>query len=197
MPKILMRRVGRALLPANAEAETKLMKLPEGRPLTNDVKLPRSGPAHRMFFAVVAAAAENWPHDTEPNPEGDAELLRAWLLIRANHCDKITFPLSKDDVEQQMTYASVSDLVNRLRARGEFPFIRTGFIRTRVTGTDGNAAETEVEIEAVRVFVSRSMDFDHMDESAFGPVRQHIYDDIEAIVGVRVDDLARETEAAA
>lgn len=177
-----MRRVGRALLPANADAETKLLKLPEGRPLKNNVKLPRSTPAHRMFFGVIAAATQHWPHGAEPEPDGDAELLRAWLLIRAGHCDKITFPMADDPAGQQMTVASVSDLITRLRAKGEYPFIRTGEI-------GGQAV--------VRVFISRSMDYDHLDEAGFIPIRQHIYDDIETIVGVRVDDLARETEAAA
>lgn len=181
MPEILIRRVGRAMLPANAEAEGKLMKLPEGRPLKTKIHLPRSTPAHRMFFAVISAAAVHWPHSAEPEPDGDAELLRAWLLIRAGHCDRIDFPFPDDEAARQMVIASVSDLVNRLRTRGEYPFIRTG--------------ETKLG-SVVRVFISRSMDFENLDEAGFIPIREHIYGDIEAIVGVRVDDLVRETEAA-
>lgn len=182
MADMMLRRLGRALVPANAEAETKLQKLPEGRPLKTKINLPRSTPAHRMFFAVIAAAAQHWPHGAEPEPDGDAELLRAWLLIRAGHCDKITFPMSDDPAGQQMTVTSVSDLITRLRAKGEYPFIRTGEIKGKAV---------------VRVFISKSMDYDHLDESGFIPIRQHIYDDIKTIVGVDAEDLARETEAAA
>lgn len=192
MPEMLMKRVGRALLPANADAEAKLSKLPEGRPLKNTVKLPRSTPAHRMFFAVIAAAAQHWPHDTDPDPEGDAELLRAWLLIRALHRDVITFPFPDDEKGRQMTTASVSHFVNKLRARGEYPFIRVGEAKL----ADEETGEI-TELPAVHVFIAKSMDYDHLDESGFIPIRQKVYDDIEAIVGVRVDDLARETEAAA
>jgi hypothetical protein len=182
VPRLLMKRVGRALVPWNSEAEAAMQKLPEGRCLRAEVRLPRSGPAHRMFFAVVAAAALHWPHDTEPNPEGDAELLRAWLLVRAGHRDVITFPLPDAPKAQQIMVASVSDLVTRLRARGEYTWIRTGEVEGQ---------------ECVRVYVSRSMDFDNLDEAAFAPIRQHAYDDIESATGVRVDDLVRETEAAA
>ncbi|WP_072389754.1 hypothetical protein [Hyphomicrobium sp. CS1GBMeth3] len=182
MPEMLMRRVGRALLPANAEAESRMMKLPEGRPLKNNVKLPRSSPAHRMFFAVIAAAAVHWPHGADPEPDGDAELLRAWLLVRAGHCDRIDFPFPDDERSRQMVIASVSDLVNRLRAAGQYPFIRTGEVKG---------------CPVVRVFISKSMDYDHLDEAGFIPIRQHIYDDIKAIVGAEPEDLARETEAAA
>lgn len=186
MPDMLLKRVGRAMLPANADAERKLLSLPEGRLLRSKVSLPRSGPAHRMFFAVLAAAAHHWPHGAEPQPAGDSEVLRAWLLIRAGHCDRIDFPFPDDAFGQKLALASVSDFVNRLRAKGEHPFIRTG----ELTDDDGQL------YAVVRVFISRSMDHDHLDESEFGPIRQHCYDDIEAIVGVRVDDLARETEAA-
>lgn len=182
MPEILIKRVGRAMLPANKEAEEKLGKLPEGRALKAKVHLPRSTPAHRMFFAVIGGATENWPHGVEPNPDGDTELLRAWLLCRAGHCDRIDFPFPDDERSRQMVLASVTDLVNRLRASGQYPFIRMGEIEKQ---------------PAVRVFISKSMDYEHLDEAGFIPIRQHIYDDIEAIVGVRVDDLVRETEAAA
>jgi hypothetical protein len=187
---MLLRRLGRAMVPANAEAESKLQKIPEGRILKTKINLPRSTPAHRMFFAVIAAAAQHWPHNTDPNPEGDAELLRAWLLVRARHRDQITFPFPDDPIGRQMTMASVSDFVNRLRARGEHPFIRTGDVKV----TDETTGEI-MDLPAVHVFISKSMDYDHLDEAGFGPIRQHIYDDIEAAIGVRVDDLARETEA--
>lgn len=181
MADMMLRRLGRALVPANAEAETKLQKLPEGRPLKTKINLPRSTPAHRMTFAVIAAAAQHWPHDTEPNPEGDAELLRAWLLIRAGHRDVITFPMPDEERAQQIMFASVTDLVTRLRASGEYVWIKTGDVEGQ---------------ECVRVYISRSMSYDHLDETTFGPIRQHMYDDIESAIGVRVEDLARETEAA-
>lgn len=182
MPKLLLKKVGRALIPANADAEVGLAKIKDGRIVKTVINQPRSGPANRMFFAVLRMAAQHWPHGVEPNPDGDTELLRAWLLCRAGHCDRIDFPFPDDERSRQMVLASVTDLVNRLRASGQYPFIRMGEIEKQ---------------PAVRVFISRSMDYEHLDEAGFAPIRQHIYDDIEATVGVRVDDLVRETEAAA
>jgi hypothetical protein len=182
MPEMLLRRLGRAMVPANAEAETQINKLPEGRPVKAKIALRRSMPAHRLFFACVAAAAEHWPDGVEPEPEGDAELLRAWLLIRAGHADRIDFPIPDDDIQAQVMMASVTDLINRLRTRGEFPWIRTG-------EKNGQAM--------VRVFISKSMNCEALDETAFAPIRQHCFDTIEAIVGVRIEDLAMESEAVA
>lgn len=189
MPEILLRRIGRTMLPINRDAEDKLAKIPEGRIVKAKISLRRSAPAHRMFFAVIAAAAQHWPHGVEPEPEGDAELLRAWLLIRAGHCDKIDFHWPDDEVQQQMTTASIANLIGRLRNGGQYPFIRQGEATIEI---DGKPQRCPV----VRIFISRSMDYETLDEAAFGRIRKHSYDDIEAIVGVRVDDLAREAETA-
>lgn len=44
----------------------------------------RSDEHHKLFFAIVKVAFDNWP-ETHPFVPRDAEHLRAWLLIEAKH----------------------------------------------------------------------------------------------------------------
>lgn len=53
----------------------------------------RSFAAHNRHHAVVGAAAAHWPEEALFQPEGDKELLREWLLIRAGWVDRHTWHL--------------------------------------------------------------------------------------------------------
>ncbi len=59
---------------------------------------PRSSVQHRRFFAVVAAAFDQWPHDHGFQPE-DSEHLRAYLLIMAGWKEQAEVQFSKGDPE--------------------------------------------------------------------------------------------------
>ena len=60
--------------------------------------IPRSPPQHRRFFAVVAAAFDQWPHDHGFQPE-DREHLRAYLLIMAGWKEQAEVHFSKGSPE--------------------------------------------------------------------------------------------------
>lgn len=51
----------------------------------------RSDEEHNLLFGVIALAFENWPHAHEFKP-ADAEHLRAWLAIEAEHFEALTVP---------------------------------------------------------------------------------------------------------
>jgi hypothetical protein len=48
----------------------------------------RSDEEHNLFFGVVGMAFSNWPESHKFQPT-DAEHLRAWLLIEANHFEEL------------------------------------------------------------------------------------------------------------
>ena len=174
MPTFRAIRVGRAILPADAEAEGAIKKVPERRPFKTKVHVPRLPQTHNLLFGVLADAVNHWPHGADPNPDGDAELLRAFLLCRVGWCEKIDVPISDDPKMQQRIMAFVDEMIVRLRGKGEYPFIREGRI-------DGEPA--------MRVFIARSLNHADVDEIKFREIEHDIFDEIEAITGIKVDDL--------
>lgn len=180
MPDILIRRIGRTLVPANAEAEEAMRKVPERRALKAKVHVPRLPQTHNLLFAVIADVVEHWPHGAEPNPDGDAEHLRGWLLCKVGWCHKLDFPMLSDPKAQQKLLTSIDDLTRRLRARGEHPFWREGVV-------DGEPA--------IRVFLPRSINQADVDETQFREIEHAVFDEIEACTGLKVDDLIAEYKA--
>lgn len=174
MPKFKGIRVGRAVLPADAEAEAEIRKIPERRPLSVNVPVPRLPQTHNLLFGVLADVVDHWPHGADPNPDGDPEVLRAFLLCRVGWCEKIDVPLSTDLKMQQRIMEFVDNMLTRLRVKGEHPFIREGRI-------DGEPA--------MRVFIARSLNQVDVDEVKFREIEHAVFEEIEAITGIKVDDL--------
>lgn len=56
----------------------------------------RSHPHHRLLFAVIQRAFENWPHSEKFQPV-DAEDLRAYLLVKAGHFKKLDLRCDNPD----------------------------------------------------------------------------------------------------
>ena len=50
----------------------------------------RSAPQHRLLFAALKVAYDNWPEDHEFQPV-DADDLRYWLEVKAGHGVKVEF----------------------------------------------------------------------------------------------------------
>jgi len=174
MPELYVNRVGRTLVPANAEAEELIKKIPERRFLKAKVNVPRNAKTHDLFFAILADVIQHWPHGAEPHPEGDTELLRAWLLCRVGHCNKLDFPMMSDPKSQQRLMHSLDAMITRLRNAGEYQFMREGTV-------DGEPA--------IRVFIPKSISKDSLDETEFRPIEQAVFDEIEAITGIEVNTL--------
>lgn len=63
--EIYLKRVGNSLVPDGQEAIEAISKLPFGKPLRADVKRDRSGPHHRLFYALASRIASAVGTETE------------------------------------------------------------------------------------------------------------------------------------
>jgi len=176
MPEMTLIRRGRALLPANAEAEELLMKLPQGKALRSRISQPRNQHVHETFFGVIADVCQHWPHNHEFQPDGDPEYLRAWLLCKAGHREIFTFPAPSNEEGVKVMAQTMTAFVSAIKAKGEYPFIRTSS-------------------DAVAVFVAKTINHESMDEQAFRPIKTAVFEIIEAETCISVDDLIVEHKA--
>ena len=172
-----MRREGQTLVPLREQDAKLLGKLPENRPLNVKANKPRSGKAHRLYFAVLDAICEHdhWPEGHEPfqdrtpdNPitQVDADLLRAWLQTKAGYRECITFPLEAAE--------AAARLIHKIRAEDKFCFM--------------DAREIKGDIKLC-VFIPDSIAYEELDEQSFAPIRTAVFDLIEQIVGVPADKI--------
>lgn len=63
--EIYLRRAGNSLVPDGQEAIDEIAKLPFGKSLRAEVKRDRSGPHHRLFFALCSRIASAVGSETE------------------------------------------------------------------------------------------------------------------------------------
>ena len=178
-----MRREGNTLVPLR-EPDLKLLeKLPENRPLNVKANKPRSGKAHRLFFAAISEACNHWPEGRAPfedrtleNPvtKADDDLLRAWLQTKAGYRECITFPMEAAE--------GAARLIHKIRAEDRYCFLDP-----RQIGDDIKLC----------VFIPDSIAYEELDEEAFSPIRKAVFELIEQIVGIPADKLVYEAEQTA
>jgi hypothetical protein len=167
---ITVKTDGKILVPVYPLDKERLATVSPGREYRIKLTIPRSSRRHRFYFAAIRAAAHHWPENIDPCPDGDEELLRAWLQCKSGHHEPtIDFPLEATQ--------SVSQLIERIRGDGKYAFIKP------VETKDG---------PQLRVFIPLSIAHDKMDEQEFDPIARGAIHWIEAIVGVPVDKLVAE-----
>lgn len=141
----------------------------------------RSPDDHRRFFAIVRAAADQWPEHHEFQPDGEsitdkAEHLRAWLLIKAGY-----FNVTPIDAE----YAADQPAMARLVALS---------IEAALKAVPGHAF-VRVHGDRIGVFSARSLKWDTMDQKQFGAVREAVEAVISDAIGVEPETLLKERAA--
>lgn len=164
MPDVWMARVGRRLAPTDTESEEALRRLPPNHLVRVRIIQSRSAANHRHLFAGIAAAARGWPEATEPNPEGDAERLRAWLLIQAGYQTFEDFPLSAQ--------GALSNVIAEARKGG-----RHWFTDEAWNGRD----------PVLRLRMPRSISWSVLDEREFQQIKEKIDTVILAVTGASLD----------
>lgn len=164
MPRYMMARVGRRLVPTDRDSEEAIERVPLNEIVAVEIVRPRSTQNHKHFFAGIAAAARGWPEGQPPHPEGDAERLRAWLLVRAGFADTISF--STDSMKQVVT------MIAALNARGMHPIYDTGF-------SDGKPA--------VHLHLARSIAWSNLDERAFQDIKRRVDVVLLQVTGASLD----------
>lgn len=137
-------------------------------------KYHRSQPSHNLLFAVIDEAFKVWP-DNHPFQPEDKEHLRAYLLVKARHFDKIDIKCKSTDAVGLGTQINV--LIR------EF--------------SDGKAPLIHAYPWGVRVFKPRSISYAAADRKVFNAVSETVYEIIETTLGVPIETLKHETNRAA
>ena len=130
----------------------------------------RSHPHHRLFFAVLQRALENWPESERWQPT-DVEDLRQYLLIKAGHFTKLDIRCDNPDavsLEDQLrtVIATVSDKPPLLHT---YPW-------------------------GVRIFHAKSISYAAADRAEFNRISKRVFEIISDKLGVPIEKLKREAE---
>lgn len=148
---------------------------------------PRSPADHRRFFAAIGAAFHHWPERHAFKPES-AEHLRAWLLCKAGYhkVDVVEIPDDLlDDLPQDLQVVVLNILGAIVHKSIE------------VAKADDEFAFERAHNNSIAVFKPRSIAFDNLDQKGFSTLREAVEEVIEGELGIKVEDLLRETERAA
>jgi len=133
----------------------------------------RSTKEHRLLFAIIRRAAEQWPHPLEGGSiDEQAAWLRGWLEVEAGHTEQI-------DIEgaENLTVPVVKSAKAFLRGS-------TGYLRmVRIPG-------------GLRIIRPASIKYEEMGKKDFQALADRIYEIIEVEIGVPVAQLKKERDAA-
>ncbi len=145
--------------------------LTEGKPLKCRLTNPRNPKVHRLYFSAIAAAAKHWPEGAEPEPGGDADLLRAWLQVKAGYAIKRVFSVEAMPV--------LIALIGDVRASDKYAFVK----QTTVAGEPAAVA-----------FIPLSISYAELDDEAFAPIKSSVFDIIESTLGCTITQLVEADE---
>lgn len=167
MPSVVwVKSDGKALLPLRPVDMKAFVKLEIGKPFKATITMPRNRKVDRLYFAAIRAAAKTWPEGVEPQPEGDEDLLRAWLQCRVGYCKRRRWPVSAKEM--------VIELIKDVRADDKYAFVKECL-------WDGQPA--------LEVLIPLSIDYNTLDEKAFEPIKTPVFDLIESVMGCTVKQL--------
>lgn len=156
-------------------AEIALQQMPKGRekhcPTCGQLKpAPRNVERHKLFFAVLKPALEQWPEAFEFQPLS-TEHLRAWLLYRVGHCT------TRD-----------------LEIGGPSKANAVAAVRFFLAGESQSKFYTSTA-KGIREYTPKSIAFHKCSESQFKTVLDAAGALIESIIGVPIEALKREHAA--
>jgi hypothetical protein len=168
MPDIYVISDGKALHPSRKVDADALAKIPVGVPHKAKVSKPRNRKVHNLYFAVIAAAAKQWPEHEEPTElNANANMLRNFLQCKAGWCVRIDFDPSDKD--------SVIKLLEAVRDEDKYAFVK---------GTVSRDGEPKLS-----VYISKSVSFTAAEDEIFNPIKTEVLSRIEAVLGCSVETL--------
>lgn len=130
-----------------------------------------SDPARRMFFAVVDKAWDCWPESEKFQP-ADSYHLRAFLLVKVGHFDKLDLRCENPDA---------TSLEDQLRV-------------VLKTISDGKPTLMHTYEWGIRIFWPRSVAKRAIEPKLFNEIATRVYELLEVKLGVPIDQLKREAE---
>ncbi|MCB0066586.1 MAG: hypothetical protein KDD77_05520 [Caldilineaceae bacterium] len=134
----------------------------------------RSEADHRRFFAVIAAAFEQWPEGHEFQPD-NSEHLRAWLTCKAGYREATYIELPDGSTEgmQRLFALSIENAIKSADGHGFVVPYRSG----------------------VAVIKPKSINWHTLGQREFGAVRAAVEDVIKAETGLDAEQLLRSKAA--
>ena len=172
------KRLGRSLVPADADAEADVMRISPGGVIDVKITKKRSHPHHRFYHALIKSAFDNWGELHEFQPE-NTEHLRKWLQAKAGYADYETIDFDKVASEAQRAALSTA--------------LETAFRAERRKGVYVWVRPYRNGIAIIR---PRSIAFDQIGESEFRDVSSKVIAVVEQETGISIDDLCPDTESA-
>lgn len=164
------RSTGKSLLPADSSAEEMLRSHGANSIVRVRVTKPRRHKHHRFFFVTVANYFDNWPikHDFQPDNE---EHLRAWATCKAGYRDILGERLSHTEGDVYRMADFIERALQRSRERYSFVTIHNG---------------------SLVLLSPKSIAFDVLDQTAFAPIADKIFDVLERESGIPIATMMAE-----
>lgn len=144
----------------------------------------RSLADHRRFFALIAAAFDQWPHDHEFQPLSE-EHLRAWLLCKARHHEIEMIDLGTEifgDLEGKAREIVELVVQSAVRRSIEAAVRNSGFAFDKPVG------------HRIAIFRPKSINWDTISQGDFNEIRERVEQEIEAACGVPAKQLLKARE---
>ena len=164
------RSTGKSLIPADRDAEEMLAKIGTQGVVRVKIAKPRRYRHHKFFFATVANYYDNWPikHGFQPDNE---EHLRAWATCKAGYRDILGERLHHDDGDVHRMADFIEKALQRSREKYSFVTIHNG---------------------SLVLLSPKSIAFDTLDQTAFAPIADRIFDVLEQESGIPIATMMAE-----
>lgn len=159
----------RHLVPDQPCEFVKLKDFAAGALLKVAVRKPRRKKHHRLYFAAIRVAFDNWPemHDFQPK---DHEELRAWLQCKSGHRNTYGETLRNDGHDAHRMVEFTQKAMAMIRAAGGYGFF-----------AEHNGS--------IVLLTPKSVAYDKLDEAQFSEVSGPVFDAIERETGMTVEAL--------
>ena len=141
------------------------------------LKQKRSRQHHNFFFACLDEAYANWPSAHRFQP-ASVEHLRHWLLVQAGYHNVIGQNLTEDSGDVYRMADFTARILQHTRTTGS-----SGFVE--ITGE-----------HSIIVKFPKSISWRTLDQKAFTPIAEAIFQIVEHETGIKTEDLKKHTESA-
>jgi hypothetical protein len=165
---------GKAIHPEHAGDYAKLRELSEGELVKVRITKPRRAKHHRLFFAVIQAAFDNWPELHDEQFE-NADHLRAWLTVKAGYRDLFEEKLEASEADPKRIAGFMGRAMIKIKSAGGYGF----FINHK---------------QWVVMFTPKSISWSKLSQDDFSPISDAVFQIIEQETCIPIEALKREAE---
>ncbi len=164
------RSTGKSLIPADKDAEEMLRSHGANSIVRVKVDKPRRRKHHNFFFATILNYYDNWPDTNSFQPENE-EHLRAWATCKAGYRDILGERLHHDEGDVHRMADFIEKALQRSREKYSFVTIHNG---------------------SLVLLSPKSIAFDTLDQTAFAPIADRIFDVLEQESGIPIATMMAE-----